>query len=273
MGETSEMSGRAFLQAVRSAAVPAGALALWYIGGAGYVIRSTGATLLVDPFIGPSNPPDWMRATPPAFAPDELDALGPVDAVLITHEHSDHADPVALAAIAAVPVIPVLSTPASIAVALGAGLDPGRALVFPAETSRAIGDLTVTAVEMHDPTAKSANGYVLETGGVSLLLCGDSLYFPGFLEVGRRWALDAICLTVGSNPPGETVYMDESGVARATRDSGAKTLIVQHYDLWQGLTLDPDRVRTACGWYAPETTVIPARFQQPITLLPDGATH
>ncbi len=271
--EPTATNGRTFLQQVHNARIAPGELALWYIGGAGYIARTAGATLLIDPFLGPSNPPDWMRAIPPAFAPDELDALGPIDAVLLTHEHSDHADPVALGAIAALPYIPVLGTPASIEAAAGAGLEATRTSVFPPETARPVGDLTVTAVEMYDPTAQSANGYVLETGSVTLLLCGDSLYFPGFLEVGRRWALDAICLTVGSNPPGETVYMDESGVARATRDSGAKTLIVQHYDLWQGLTLDPDRVRTACGWYAPETTVIPARFQQPITLLPDGATH
>ncbi|HET9662386.1 MAG TPA: MBL fold metallo-hydrolase [Thermomicrobiales bacterium] len=265
--------GRAFLQRVRRATVASGALALWYIGGAGYIARTTGATLLIDPFLGPSNPPDWMRAIPPAFAPDDLDALGSVDAVLITHEHSDHADPVALAAIAALPEIPVLGTPAAIEVATRAGLDAGRAIVFPPESSRPIGDLTVTAAPMHDPTAQSANGYLLETGETTLLLCGDSLYFSGFLEIGRRWALDAICLTVGANPPGMTVYMGESDVARATRDSGAASVIVQHYDLWQGLTLDPERVRTVCRWYAPDTKVIPARFQRRITLAPGGASR
>lgn len=230
--------------------------------------RSTSTTLLIDPFIGPSNPPDWIRALAPAFAPDELDALGPIDAVLITHEHSDHADPVALAAIALLPQIPVFGTPASIEIAADAGIDSGRTHDFPQASSRNIGDLTVTAVNMYDPTAQSANGYVLETGSVTLLLCGDSVYFPGFQEVGRRWQLDAICLTVGLNPPGQTFYLDEAGAARATRDSGAKMLIVQHYDLWQGITLDPARVRTACGWYAPETKVVAARFQRRITVAP-----
>jgi L-ascorbate 6-phosphate lactonase len=268
--ESNAMNGRTFLQHVRNARIASGQLALWYLGGAGYIARTAGTTLLIDPFLGPSNPPDWMRAIPPAFAPGNLDALGPIDAVLITHEHSDHADPVALAAIAALPAIPVLGTPASIETATSAGLATGRTNVFPPETTRSIGDLTVTAVVMEDPTARSANGYILETGDVTLLLCGDSLYFPGFLEIGRRWALDAICLTVGANPPGATVYLDESGVARATRDSGAASVIVQHYDLWQGLTLDPNRVRTACRWYAPQTNVIPARFQRRITLAPSA---
>jgi L-ascorbate 6-phosphate lactonase len=266
--ESNSMDGRTFLQQVRNARIASGQLALWYIGGAGYIARTPGTTLLIDPFLGPSNPPDWIRAIPPAFAPDQLDALGSIDAALLTHEHSDHADPVALTAIAAQPDVPVLGTPASIETAASAGLAATRTSVFPPETTRPIGNLTVTAVAMDDPSAQSANGYVLDTGDVTLLLCGDSLYFPGFLEISRRWALDAICLTVGANPPGMTVYMDESGVARATRDSGARSVIVQHYDLWQGLTLDPNRVRTACRWYAPETRVIPARFQRRITIAP-----
>jgi L-ascorbate 6-phosphate lactonase len=268
--EPTATNGRTFLKQVRNARITSGQLALWYIGGAGYIARTADTTLLIDPFLGPSNPPDWMRAIPPAFAPGDLDALGPIDAVLLTHEHSDHADPVALAAIAALPDIPVLGTPVSIETAIDAGLAAARTSIFPPETARPIGDLTVTAVVMEDPTAQSANGYVLETGSVCLLLCGDSLYFPGFLEIGRRWKLDAICLTVGANPPGSTVYLDESGVARATRDSGARSVIVQHYDLWQGLTLDPNRVRTVCRWYAPQTKVIPARFQRRITLVPSA---
>lgn len=271
--EQAATNGWAFLQRVRKTGIAPGEIALWYIGGAGYIVRTASATLLVDPFIGPSNPPDWIRAIPPPFAPDELAALGPVDTVLITHEHGDHADPVALAAIAAGSGIPVLGTPAVVEVATSVGIESERAIVFPPDTSHQFADLTVTAVPMYDPMAQSANGYILETDGVTLLLCGDSIYFSGFRELGARWRFDAICLTVGLNPPGQTFYLDESGAARAARDSGAKTLIVQHYDLWQGITLDPARVRTACHWYVPETTVIPARFQRRITLGPAGATR
>ena len=141
-------NGRAFLKRVRADKIPAGQLALWYIGGAGYIVRTATTTLLVDPFLGPSNPPDWIRNIPPAFAPDEIDALGPIDALLITHEHGDHADPVALAAITAVPGIPVLGTPAAIEIAMGAGIDAERAIVFPPDTSLQFRDLTVTAVPM-----------------------------------------------------------------------------------------------------------------------------
>jgi L-ascorbate metabolism protein UlaG (beta-lactamase superfamily) len=116
--------------------------------------------------------------------------------------------------------------------------------------------------------AEGCNGYVLETANTTLLHCGDSLYFDGFAEIGKRWALDALCVSVGLNPPGQTFYMDEANAARAARDSGTRTLIPQHFDLWRGFTLDPRRVRTVTNWYTPRTTVIPARFGRRITLSP-----
>lgn len=86
------------LEAARRARVGAGELALWNTGGAGFIVRSARTTLLIDPFLGPSNPPDWVRAV---AAPFSAPALRGVDAMLMTHEHDDHADPVVLAALAA----------------------------------------------------------------------------------------------------------------------------------------------------------------------------
>ena len=78
---------------VARARIRVGKIALWYTGGAGYVVKTAGATLLIDPFVGPSNPTDWIRAIPPAFDPERLTDI---DAVVLTHEHGDHADPDAL---------------------------------------------------------------------------------------------------------------------------------------------------------------------------------
>lgn len=255
-----------FLAMVRHAAVRPGEIALWYTGGAGYVVRTAGATLLIDPFVGPSNPPDWIRAIQPAFDPVNIGDLGNLDAVVLTHEHGDHTDPEALGPLGRLTTVPVFGPPACIDIARHAGVADMRAIVLPHDDSATFGDLRMTAVVMNDPGAPGCNGYVLETDNVAILHCGDSLYFAGFRELGTRWSFDAICLSVGANPPGRNFYLDEAGAARAARDSGAKTLIAQHYDLWQGITLDPHRVALVARWYCPEMRVVPARLGRRISV-------
>jgi len=66
--------------------------ALWALGQAGYLIRSAGKTVVIDPYlsdsVGASNP-DFKRVFPPPLAPEELRA----DIFIVTHDHLDHLDP------------------------------------------------------------------------------------------------------------------------------------------------------------------------------------
>jgi L-ascorbate 6-phosphate lactonase len=258
------------LTTVRRATVEPGSMALWYTGGAGYILKTAGTTILIDPFVGPSNPPDWVRMIPPPFDPEEIGVLGRLDAVVLSHEHGDHADPAALGPIGQRTGAVVVGPASCIAVARTTGWDAERCWTLEHEQTLTVGDLRLTAVPMHDPGAKGCNGHVIETSQIALLHCGDSFYHAGFVELGKRWQFDAICVSVGANPPGGTFYMDESDAARAARDSGTRYLIPQHFDLWQGLTLDPRRVATVTRWYSPKTRVLPARFGRRISLAPGG---
>jgi L-ascorbate 6-phosphate lactonase len=254
------------LRAARRARIRSGELALWYTGGAGYVVRTAATMVLIDPFVGPGSPPDWVRATPPVLDLDADSATAEVSAVVLSHEHDDHADPLALASLARSSGALVIGSSASLDVARSAGWPVDRCRKLDADGETKVGDLHLTAIPAHDPESAGALGYVLDTGAIRLLHCGDSLYHPGFAAAGKRWSLDALCVSVGHNPPGLTYYMDECDAARAARDARARILIPQHYDLWQGLTLDPLRVETVARWYAPETRVVPAKLRARVTI-------
>ena len=65
---------------------------LWYLGQAGYVIRSAGRTLAIDPYLTDSVAevaPDCKRILPVPIEPEDLR----VDVFIVTHDHLDHLDP------------------------------------------------------------------------------------------------------------------------------------------------------------------------------------
>jgi L-ascorbate 6-phosphate lactonase len=66
--------------------------ALWFLGQAGAVVRASGVTVAIDPYLSDSaaaGAPEFKRLFPPPVAPEELR----VDLYLVTHDHLDHLDP------------------------------------------------------------------------------------------------------------------------------------------------------------------------------------
>ena len=77
--------------------VPAGSMAVWWLGQAGFLLKSPqGVTAVIDPYlsdacgaIGEKMGIDCHRIFPPPMAPEEL--VG-VDLYVLTHSHEDHLD-------------------------------------------------------------------------------------------------------------------------------------------------------------------------------------
>lgn len=72
--------------------------AIWWLGQAGYVVKSAGVTVVIDPYLSDSagagaGAPEFSRQFPPPIKPEELVA----DIYIITHDHLDHLDPETLA--------------------------------------------------------------------------------------------------------------------------------------------------------------------------------
>ena len=64
---------------------------LWFLGQAGYVIRSAGITVAIDPYLSNSaaaTAPEFGRLLPVPIEPEDLR----VDLWIITHDHLDHLD-------------------------------------------------------------------------------------------------------------------------------------------------------------------------------------
>ncbi len=83
---------------LREFAVPAGSLAVWWLGQAGFIFKSpAGRVIAVDPYLSNScEAParaigvDHSRLSPPCIAAAELAGI---DRYVLTHSHQDHLDP------------------------------------------------------------------------------------------------------------------------------------------------------------------------------------
>src|SRR6185503_10375923 len=86
------------LASIRAHPTPSGVVSLWWLGQAGFIVKSpNGVVLALDPYltdscraIGEQAGFDFARRFPPPLLPADL--VG-VDLYVMTHSHQDHFDP------------------------------------------------------------------------------------------------------------------------------------------------------------------------------------
>jgi L-ascorbate metabolism protein UlaG (beta-lactamase superfamily) len=75
---------------------------------------------------------------------------------------------------------------------------------------------------------------------------GDTAYFEGFREIGRRFpGIDAALLPIGAYHPESFrhVHMGPDEAVRAFKELGAKWLVPMHYGTFPALTGTPGHLR------------------------------
>ncbi len=169
----------------RRAAAPGDPVRMWWLGQAGFLIRSGDFLCAVDPYL--SSAP--RRLVPPAFDPAEPLGLA---AVLCSHDHIDHIDPGALPALAK-------ANPECVFVVPAAARDRTLELGLPEERLRpardgdriglAGGAATVRVLpsaheelETDATGAHLAIGFVLELGALRVYHSGDCVPYEGLAE-------------------------------------------------------------------------------------------
>jgi L-ascorbate metabolism protein UlaG (beta-lactamase superfamily) len=85
-------------------------------------------------------------------------------------------------------------------------------------------------------------GFVVESGGVRIYHAGDTAYFDGFHEIGRRFPrIDAALLPIGAYDPRwfmSKQHMDPTDALQAFADLGARRVIAMHWGTFK-LTDEP----------------------------------
>ncbi len=207
-----------------------GELGVTWIGHASFLLQFQNHNLLVDP-----NWARWLKVVKRLKRPGlHLHELPDIDVVLVTHAHFDHLDRRTLRKVAADQPIVVPFEVGNLVHDLG--FRSVHELGY-WETFK-LGPLKVTltpcahwgARVLHD-THRGFGGFVIEHHGRTVYHCGDTAYFGGFKEIGKRFNVDVALLPIGAyDPPsGREVHMNPEEALHAFIDLGAKTMVPMHY--------------------------------------------
>lgn len=93
---------------------------------------------------------------------------------------------------------------------------------------------------MFSDTQRGFGGYVLSSAGHSVYHSGDTAYFDGFAEIGRRLHPERALLPIGAYFPDNFrgVHTSPEDALRAFLDLGAETMVPMHYGTFR-LSLEP----------------------------------
>jgi L-ascorbate metabolism protein UlaG (beta-lactamase superfamily) len=231
-----------------------------HIGGPTALIEVAGWRILTDPTFDPPGRRysfGWgtgsRKRTGPARQPGEL---GPVDAVLLSHEHhADNLDDRGRALLADVPVVITTRTGARRLGGRARGLRPWAETVLDGPDRRQI---TVTATPcrhgppLSRPVAGPVIGFALrwddQEHGV-FWITGDTVLYRGVREVPRRMTVDTVLLHLGAVRFPLTGRLHYSLTAAEAVELCTlvqpRTIIPVHYEGWQHFTQGRDAVEEA----------------------------
>jgi L-ascorbate metabolism protein UlaG (beta-lactamase superfamily) len=208
---------------------PDGTVAITFVGHATVMITTPGSRVLIDPYL--ENTLYGVRRAKAAGV--AVDDLRDVDLVLVTHAHRDHLSPHSLAQLPG--AAPVVVPPHCQMLVRRVGLlkveelEPGRAFRS--------NDVEVTAVPVrHSGSrglggARGACGYVVRTPRHAVYVAGDTGYFSGFVEIGRRYRPDVALLPIAGYEPASfrEEHMSPLDAVYAFEDLGARVMIPTSY--------------------------------------------
>jgi N-acyl-phosphatidylethanolamine-hydrolysing phospholipase D len=220
-----------------------------WIGHSTFLVRMDGASFLTDPIFS-------ERASPLSFAGPRrlvppgvpLADLPHIDFVLISHDHYDHTDLPSIEALAA--------RGARFIVPLGLG-DLVRSAGGEATELDWWQDVEVGRVRVHcvpaqhfsgrsltDRNERLWAGWVVEGPTRRFYHAGDTGYFDGFAEIGRRLGpIDLAAVPIGAYDPPPImhfVHLNPDEAIRAARDVRARAVVGMHFGTFDLTDEPPD---------------------------------
>jgi len=213
-------------------------LGVTFIGHSSFFVQIGGQNVVIDP-----NFARWLFVLKRLREPGiRLRDLPPIDLILVTHAHFDHLHRPSLRGIVRQTMRrrgkpPIIVVPHHV-FDLVADLGFSDVVELNWWNSYRHAGLTVTHVPSRHWGARvlkdshrGYGGYVLRDKKHSLYHAGDTAYFSGFREIGRRLSPELALLPIGAyNPPSfRNVHTSPADATRAFLDLNSRWMVPMHY--------------------------------------------
>jgi L-ascorbate metabolism protein UlaG (beta-lactamase superfamily) len=213
-------AGTELVPAVPVPRPPEGTASLTFVGHATVMITTARTRVFTDPlfersFFG------LRRAKEAGVHSADVDD---VDLVVVSHAHRDHLSPASLRRV--LKDVPIVVPPRCGPLVARLGfleieeLAPGNSFTH--------ADVEITAVPVrHSGGGGGACGYVIRAQGACFYFAGDTGYFSGFAEIGRRFNPDVAILPIGGYDPApfREEHLSPLDAVQAFDDLGARVLV------------------------------------------------
>lgn len=213
-------------------------LGITFIGHSSFFLQIAGRNILIDPVFS-KRLILLRRQRHPGV---EVIDLPPIDVVFLTHAHMDHLDISSLRKVIRATRrlsgrTPEVVVPRGVEdLVIGLGFSRVHQLEWWENTR--VKDLTVTmtpcrhwGARIFRDTHRGYGGYVIEGAGQSVYHSGDTAYFDGFKEIGRRLNPRIALLPIGAYFPDSyrSVHTSPEEAVRGFVELNAEQMIPMHF--------------------------------------------
>ena len=250
----------ALISEINETQVEPGSLKIWWIGQEGFVFKSRGQIIYIDPYLssyaetitrGKAN--EHVRIKPAPMKPEDVDHA---DIVLCTHDHADHIDP------EGIPIIAAQSPSAHFVVPecaretmRGFGIEDERIHTMKGDDELSLKEIQIHAVpakheefDKHPQKGYPYLSYVIKIDGISVFHAGDTIPYTGQVECFKQHKIDLAFLPINGRDELrheldlEGNFTCEEAI-RFALDINTGLTIPMHYDMFAINTADINEFR------------------------------
>ena len=225
--------------------------ALWFLGQSGFVIKSAGVTIAIDPYLSDSVAkvsPSLTRRYPPPIEPSALN----VDIYIATHDHLDHLDPETIAAYKNKETTIFVGPRFACSKFASLGIRPQNIIKIDSGESKKIKDVEITGIYAiaNDPAVIDTAGYkIVFANGRSVYHTSDTSFSPLLLQCAPSAEVGLFVIN------GKWGNLDIEEAADLANKVNPKFAVPHHYDLMELNSENPNTFKHQMNYINPHIEV------------------